>query len=272
MNMDKRRKKIIIGAVALATVIILAAILFATCGKNKAGAIPETEETTQEASASETTRETEKEAEKETIPAKEKESRETTFSRITDLHESFEESAAAQAETWGAVEGTEETAGWQEWEETAERQTEPTTARQPDPVPETTRLPETTAHVHSYVLEGTKTVEHPVVTEQVWVEDTPAWDEVIREGYHVSVVTCHECGAQFSGTPQAAALKAWGDHTDAVHDGDGGYDMAASYDVPAEIRHHDAVGHYETQTITAAWTEYIDTYRCSCGDSYTQTR
>ncbi len=132
--------------------------------------------------------------------------------------------------------------------------------------------PETTVHVHSYALAGTRTVEHPAVTEQVWVEDSPAWDEVIRDGYHVCVVTCHECGAQFSDPVQANALEAWGDHIDAVHDGDGGYDMAASYDVPAEVIHHDASGHYETRTVTTAWTEYIDTYRCSCGDTYTQTR
>ena len=131
---------------------------------------------------------------------------------------------------------------------------------------------EAKAHVHAYGLSGTSTVEHPAVTEQLWVEDSPAWDEVVREGYHVSVVTCHECGAQFPAVLQAEALEAWGDHIDAVHDGDGGYDMAASYDVPAEVCHHDATGHYVTHTVTAEWTEYIDTYRCSCGDSYTKNR
>ena len=131
---------------------------------------------------------------------------------------------------------------------------------------------ETKSHVHAYGLSGTSTVEHPAVTEQLWVEDSPAWDEVTSEGYHVSVVSCHECGAKFPAALQADALEAWGDHIDAVHDGDGGYDMAASYDVPAEVCHHDATGHYVTRTVTAAWTEYIDTYRCSCGDSYTKTR
>ena len=52
----------------------------------------------------------------------------------------------------------------------------------------------------------------------------------------------------------------------------GGYDMAASYDVPAEILHHDASGHYETRVVTAAWTELIDTYTCPCGDTYTKSR
>ena len=129
-----------------------------------------------------------------------------------------------------------------------------------------------TCHVHSYVPVGTQAVEHPAVTEQAWVEDAPAWEEVIRPGYHMCVVTCHECGAQFSDPAQGNALEAWGSHIDAVHDGDGGYDMASSYDVPAETVRHDATGHYETRTVTAGWTEYIDTYMCPCGDSYTKAR
>ena len=132
--------------------------------------------------------------------------------------------------------------------------------------------PKTKMHTHSYQLVDTRKVEHPAVTKQVWVVDTDAWDETLRHGYHMSVVTCHQCGAQFSDPAQANALEAWGDHIDAVHDGDGSYDMASSYDVPAGTVHHDAVGHYETQVVSAAWAEYVDTYQCSCGDQYTKTR
>ncbi len=131
---------------------------------------------------------------------------------------------------------------------------------------------ETKSHKHSYQLVDTKKTDHPAVTKQVWVEDNAAWDEVIRSGYHMSVVTCHQCGAQFSDPAQANALEAWGDHIDAAHEGDGSYDMAASYDVPAETVHHEATGHYEQKIVSAAWTEYIDTYWCSCGDQYTKTR
>lgn len=138
--------------------------------------------------------------------------------------------------------------------------------------PEVKAEPETKAHVHSYQLAGTKTAEHPAKIKQVWVEDQAEWDEVIRPGYHMSVVTCHQCGALFSDPAQANALEAWGDHIDAVHEGDGSYDMASSYDVPAETVHHEAKGHYEQKIITAAWTEYIDIYRCSCGDQYSKTR
>ena len=132
--------------------------------------------------------------------------------------------------------------------------------------------PKTKTHTHSYQLVDTRKVDHPAVTKQVWVVDTAAWDETIRPGYHMSVVTCHQCGAQFSDPAQANALEAWGDHIDASHDGDGSYDMAYSYDIPAETVHHDAVGHYETQVVSASWMEYVDTYRCACGDQYTKTR
>ena len=42
--------------------------------------------------------------------------------------------------------------------------------------------PQATSHTHSYAFAGTQAVEHPAVTEQVWVEDAPAWEEVIRPG------------------------------------------------------------------------------------------
>jgi len=239
MSMDNRRKKIIIG-VCILTVIAVAVVLLMTCGVNgekKAEAETETTTAEQEESTLGTLKETEKNTERGTDPAETKEAESFSYSRIT-VH------PVSPQNVWQPV-----------LEETA-KPTEPASA----------------AHVHSYVLAGTKTVEHPAVTEQVWVEDSPAWDETIRAGYHMCVVTCHECGAQFSDPAQANALEAWGEHTDAVHDGDGGYDMAASYDVPPEVVHHDASGHMETRTVTDSWTEYIDTYRCSCGDTYTQTR
>jgi len=266
MSMDNRRKKIIIG-VCILTVIAVAVVLLMTCGVNgekKAEAETETTTAEQEESTLGTLKETEKNTERGTDPAETKEAESFSYSRIT-VHpvspqntgneDSRQSESTAQQETW-EQQGQQETPVWQPVPEETAKPTEPASA----------------AHVHSYVLAGTKTVEHPAVTEQVWVEDSPAWDETIRAGYHMCVVTCHECGAQFSDPAQANALEAWGEHTDAVHDGDGGYDMAASYDVPPEVVHHDASGHMETRTVTDSWTEYIDTYRCSCGDTYTQTR
>ena len=253
-DMQKYRRKKIIMAVSVA-VVSAVLIILSVCSAGHEGirAFGEEETVKQEQSASGPEDKTEIKTERETGAAGDP----VTTGAVMPKQEIQQRSL--QAEPEGATARTV----WNppEEDEHQEIRTRP---------PETD--PETTAHVHAYDLSGTRTVEHPAVTEQVWVEDSAAWDEVIRDGYHVSVVTCHECGAQFPAASQADALEAWGDHIDAFHDGDGGYDMAASYDVPAEVCHHDAAGHYEPRTVTAAWTEYIDTYRCSCGDSYTKSR
>ncbi len=253
-DMQKDRRKKIIMAVSVA-VVSAVLIILSVCSAGHAGirASGEEKAVKQEQSVSGPEDKTEIKTERENVTA------DVSSSPNAAVPKQEIQRGSLQAEPEGATAQT----FWSppEEEEHREVRTRP---------PETE--PETTVHMHAYGLSDTRTVEHPAVTEQVWVEDSAAWDEVIRDGYHVSVVTCHECGAQFPAASQADALEAWGNHIDAFHDGDGGYDMAASYDVPAEVCHHDAAGHYETRTVTAAWTEYIDTYRCSCGDSYTKNR
>lgn len=262
--MKKHRRKIIITAGILAAVLALCTVM--VCGGSTKGntvrkegqeIIPETvaaEPLPEEETRPGSSKDTVCTAVPETTVHEETGKRGTTAIRRYAVQEMTESTVA------GFYEAHLETESAAVWDTTEYQETQPWSE------------PETTAHVHSYALADTRQVQHPAVTEQVWVEDTHAWDEVIRNGYHVCVVTCHECGAQFSDPAQANALEAWGNHIDAAHDGDGGYDMAASYDVPPEVIHHEASGHYETKTITPAWTEYIDTYRCSCGDAYTQTR
>ena len=259
-----RRKKIIIAAGILAVVLALGVALACSGSPSegtvrKAGQGKSRQEVTAEAGTEAAARSGSTEKERRTYVPETTAHEETqrAGSTVIRVHEEHGETESTAVYNY---------AGHQETESSSESGTAGHQETQPR------SEPETTAHVHSYELAGTRTMEHPAVTEQVWVEDSPAWDEVIRDGYHVCVVTCHECGAQFSDPVQANALEAWGGHIDAAHDGDGGYDMAASYDVPAEVIHHDASGHIEIRTVTAAWTEYIDTYRCSCGDTYTQTR
>ena len=252
MQKDRRKKIIMAVSVAVVSAVL---IILSVCSAGHAGIMSSGEEKAvkQEQSASGPEDKTENKTERETVAADVSRSSNAAVPKQEMQHGSL------QAEPEGATARTV----WNPPEEDGHQEvwTSPTETD-----------PETTAHVHAYGLSGTRTVEHQAVTEQVWVEDSAAWDEVIRDGYHMSVVTCHECGAQFPAASQSDALEAWGDHIDAFHDGDGGYDMAASYDVPAEVCHHDAAGHYETRTVTEAWTEYIDTYRCSCGDSYTKNR
>ena len=57
----------------------------------------------------------------------------------------------------------------------------PTTTQTPTAAPTTaaqTTAPTTTAHTHNWVA-VTKTVHHDAVTNQVWKEDTAAWDETV---------------------------------------------------------------------------------------------
>ena len=257
-----RRRKIIITAGVLAAAIALCLVL--ACGTDPAG------DTVHKAGQERVT--AEEGTEKETDNARQEKERRTVMLE-TEAQPETKWPPGASAHISGAPFETESTVtGFYGVPQETEGAVIPDTTVYQDTQAEKEMETETTVHVHSYVLADTKQVQHPAVTEQVWVEDSSAWDEVIREGYHVCVVTCHECGAQFSDPSQGNALEAWGNHIDLVHDGDGGYDMAASYDVPAEVIHHDASGHYETRIVTAAWTEYIDTYRCSCGAAYTQTR
>ena len=256
---ENRRKKIIIAAAfAVAAAIVLCVVL--ACGK-----IPAVETGRKEGQKMVPV---EKTTEKETHSGSQEKERRTYVPevKVQAEPEKTQSNAARVYEEQGAKEGTAV------YDHYAHRESGGPDVPGAKAHQDTGQAVEPEIHVHSYVLTDTRSVEHPAVTDQVWVEDSPAWDEVILEGYHVCVVTCHECGAQFSDPSQASALMAWGDHIDAVHDGDGGYDMAASYNVPAEVLHHDAAGHCEVRTLTAAWTEYIDTYVCSCGDSYTQTR
>lgn len=254
----KNRGKRIIMAVTVAAVLAVVVILLVCGGSNVGANAPGNKKTAEQEQTTSGTKE--KKTEKGNLPGKVPKSPGAVVSQAGADQDSFpvgvvgEESRQESDRQWSTQQPPVST-GNQIY-----RQESQTGATQP------------AEHVHAYVVTGTRKVEHPAVTEQVWVEDSAAWDEIIRAGYHVSVVTCHECGAQFSDPYQANALEAWGNHIDAAHDGDGGYDMAASYDVPAEILHHDASGHYETRTVTAAWTELIDTYTCPCGDTYTKSR
>ena len=262
MKKNRRKRTIIIVAGVMAAALALGAVL--ACSGSRVG---ETVRKTEQGKIPEKmTAETGTEKERRLgSPEKER----CTYVPDVTVHEDQQRSGSTAVHDY-AVHGEIESTSVRDY--AVHQETESTSMSGTAGYQEMWSEPEPTAHVHSYELVDTQVVEHPAVTEQVWVEDSPAWDEVIRDGYHVCVVTCHECGARFEDPSQANALEAWGDHIDAVHDGDGGYNMAASYDVPAEVIHHEAAGHYETHTITAAWTEYIDTYRCSCGDAYTKAR
>lgn len=83
-----------------------------------------------------------------------------------------------------------------------------------------------------------ETIHHEAVTQQVWVEDSPAGEK--------EIIQCR-CGARFSSYNEYVA------HDDAAFDK--GDDTHYSYEVWYEET--PAQGHYETQIIKAAYDEQV---------------
>lgn len=108
--------------------------------------------------------------------------------------------------------------------------------------------PSQPAHVHSWVAVTTQQWHSNPVTTQVWVQDSPAWDEKQVETHYF----CNICG------DVGKDRRHWtlGD----------GHSLSAR-DVVVGTVHHDATGHYESHTEDQGWYETVTTgYQCStCG-------
>lgn len=108
--------------------------------------------------------------------------------------------------------------------------------------------PSQPAHVHSWVAVTSQQWHSNPVTTQVWVQDSPAWDEKQVETHYF----CNVCG------DVGKDRRHWtlGD----------GHSLSAR-DVVVGTIHHDATGHYESHTEDQGWYETVTTgYQCStCG-------
>ena len=132
-------------------------------------------------------------------------------------------------------------------------------------------------HKHNYNIPITKTVHHDAVTKVVHhdavtrqetytVVDKEAYDEPIYETH----VVCKVCGQDF-GKGEAASDQA------GIHSAEFGHSYHSTK-VQVGTKHHDAVTHQETKTVTVtpaydetvvvkqAYDETVTTgYKCSCG-------
>lgn len=90
------------------------------------------------------------------------------------------------------------------------------------------------------------------VANNVWVEDSPAWDEPVYD-YETHII-CNQCGTDFG------SVDAWGSHL--VRGGTCVSYRSEAQQVQTGTIHHEATGHYEDQghyeTVTTG-------YSCSCG-------
>lgn len=102
------------------------------------------------------------------------------------------------------------------------------------------------AHTHNYNIPVTTVRHHDAVTQQVWVQDSAAWDEPIYGNRTI----CTTCGADLTGTDYA-----WHDC--------GTWTVKQ---VQTGTVHHEGTGHYENRVVQNAWDETVTTgYKCSCG-------
>ena len=125
---------------------------------------------------------------------------------------------------------------------------------------------------HEWV-DVTTTVHHDAVTEQVWVVDKEAWDEVkvIEEAWDEEVDTgeyqyqCLGCGATFA--PDAFDDLAYHCAIEGSSYWSAPVYEYVHHDAVTETVHHEEEGHYETQTVTEAYDETVVTgQKCSkCG-------
>ena len=140
------------------------------------------------------------------------------------------------------------------------------------------QTPSAPAHEHSWEAVYT-TVHHDAVTheEQRWVVDKEAWEEpVITCHYicrHCKDGTCKRCAAlgitqyEYNSNDELDSHQ-WGCLDPEDGSAGGSCFSSSSIEVVDHYIHHDAVGHYETVTITdsEAYDEQVITgYKCSCG-------
>ena len=139
-------------------------------------------------------------------------------------------------------------------------------------------------HKHNYNIPITKTVHHDAVTktvhhdavtrnETITVVDKEAYDEPIYESHILCGNFAHTSGCQKDFGKGEEAVEAW-----AIHSEEAGHYNYHSCRVKVGTKHHDAVTHQETRTVTVtpaydetvvvkpAWDETVTTgYKCLCG-------
>ena len=102
------------------------------------------------------------------------------------------------------------------------------------------------------------TIHHPEVTEMVWIEDVPAYDEVYEEKRLVGVHDfCKGCGIDL--TTSGMSFEEYEEHeSQHLRNGDdASYYSAPVYEYVTETIHHEAEGHYEDRVVKEAYDEEV---------------
>ena len=136
-----------------------------------------------------------------------------------------------------------------------------TECRDPETIPETmtvhahTWIPRTEVLHHKAVYQ---TIHHESVTETVWVEDKPAWDEIYENTYFVAMhAVCKGCGIDFNEAGMTDDELTAHDLQHILNGEDSSYYEVPIYKTVTETVHHEAEGHYEDQVVQEAYDETV---------------
>ena len=123
-----------------------------------------------------------------------------------------------------------------------------------------------------------QTIHHEQVTEKVWIEDHPAYDEAYETTRLVGMHDiCKGCGMDITASGMTFEEYDAHDRQHLLNGEDSSYYSEPFYETVIETVHHEAEGHYEDQVVqeafnetvlvSEAWDEQVVTgYRCSdCG-------
>lgn len=144
-----------------------------------------------------------------------------------------------------------------------------TTLSEPETKPST---PDTPSHEHNWepIYDY---IPHEEVKENVWVVDKAEWDEpVYKTVYvckHCDSGTCKRCNSLGVAKAEFDSIEELEEHQYACLDEGGSCFSTTSRKKIIDYIHHDEEGHYETVTISEAYTEKkLVGYRCSsCGET-----
>lgn len=144
-----------------------------------------------------------------------------------------------------------------------------TTPSEPETKPST---PDTPSHEHSWepIYDY---IPHEEVKENVWVVDKAAWEEPVYSIIHVCLQCkygeCELCNSLGLREVEFDSFEAICEHQYSCVERGGRCDNSTTIKKITDYIHHDEEGHYETVTISEAYTEKkLVGYRCSsCGET-----
>ena len=101
-------------------------------------------------------------------------------------------------------------------------------------------------------------LHHDALTERVWIEDKPAWDENRESSRFIGMHDiCKGCGMDITASGMSFEEYEAHDRQHILNGEDSSYYSQPVFETITEIVHHDAEGHYEDRVVQEAYDESV---------------